>query len=578
MERVSEKVGVQQLVDSFSKHGIKFIVFSPGSRNAPLVVSFANDDRFKCFVIPDERSAAFYALGMAEQSNSPVAVMCTSGSALLNYYPAVSEAFYRNVPLVVVSADRPSEWVDQGDGQTIRQENVFQNHICGATTLFENPTSQDQSWFNKRTIDELLSTAKSQEGGPVHFNFPFTEPLYNTMERKEGAINTEIKTTDFFALNAQLSTQQKEKLKEIWNSSSKKMILCGQMPKNGYLNEQLKNLTNDKSVAVVVENTSNLQDRSFVHCIDRTITSFIDDDPELYQPDLLITIGGAVISKKIKSYLRKYKAVNHWKIGKEFQFMDTFQSLTASIPMQANSFLDFLLDDGFIRNNSRYGEQWKQLDYLVQGNHQEYLETVPYSDLSVFNLILDAVPDQSALHLSNSSVIRYAQLFDPIKSISYYCNRGTSGIDGSTSTAIGNAIVGENKLHTFITGDISFFYDSNAFWNHHVPSNFRVFLINNGGGGIFNIIPGPQTTPNGDEFFVAKHSFSAKSICKAFNVNYYAANSMEEIDEQLDAFYAIQSNDRAAVIEIFTDGELSGKVLSDYFKVTKVKEIPVLNL
>ena len=576
MGKVSEKTGVQQLVESFFKHGVKYIVFSPGSRNAPLVVSFANDDRFKCYVIPDERSAAFYALGMAEQSNSPVAVMCTSGSALLNYYPAVSEAFYRNIPLVVVSADRPDEWVDQGDGQTIRQENVFHNHICAATTLFESPSSADQTWFNRRSIDEVMNTAKSRKGGPVHFNFPFTEPLYTTVDKESPSPASLQKTTELFELNAQLSTVQKEMLREIWNNSPKKMILCGQMPKNGYLNEQLKNLANDKSVAVVVENTSNLQDRDFVHCIDRTITSFIDEDPELYQPDLLITIGGAVISKKIKSYLRKYQAANHWKIGEEFQFMDTFQSLTNSIPMQPNAFLDFLLEEELNRNTSRYGEQWKQLDYLVQGNHQDYLETVPYSDLSVFNLILDAVPDQSALHLSNSSVIRYAQLFDPIKSISYYCNRGTSGIDGSTSTAIGNAIVGENKLHTFITGDISFFYDSNAFWNHHVPSNFRVFLINNGGGGIFNIIPGPQTTPNGDEFFVAKHSFSAKSICEAFNVNYYAANSMEEIDQQLDGFYAIQKNERPAVIEIFTDGELSGKVLSDYFKTTIVKEIPVL--
>jgi len=574
MGKVSEKIGVQQLVESFFKHGVKHIVFSPGSRNAPLVVSFANDDRFKCIVIPDERSAAFYALGMAEQSKSPTAVMCTSGSALLNYYPAVSEAFYRNIPLLVVSADRPNEWIDQGDGQTIRQENVFQNHICASTTLFENPSSKDQAWFNKRSIDEVMNSAKSAQGGPVHINFPFTEPLYGILEKENHSTSDSF--TELMELKPQLSSLQKENLRAIWNNASKKMILCGQMPKNGYLNEQLKNLANDKSVAVVVENTSNLQDRSFIHCIDRTITSFLDEDPELYQPDLLITIGGAIISKKIKSYLRKYKAVNHWKIGQEFQFMDTFQSLTTSVPMQANAFLDFLLEEGFTRNTSRYGEQWKQLDYLVQTKHSEYLETVPYSDLSVFNLILDAVPDQSDLHLSNSSVIRYAQLFDPIKSINYYCNRGTSGIDGLTSTAIGNAIVGENKLHTFITGDISFFYDSNAFWNHHVPSNFRVFLINNGGGGIFNIIPGPQSTPNGDEFFVAKHSFSAKSICEAFNVNYYSAKSIDEIDQQLDRFYEIQSNNRPAVIEIFTDGELSGKTLSDYFKATKVTEIPRL--
>ncbi|WP_107038897.1 2-succinyl-5-enolpyruvyl-6-hydroxy-3-cyclohexene-1-carboxylic-acid synthase [Brumimicrobium mesophilum] len=577
MGKVSEKNGVQQLVDSFLKHGVKYVVFSPGSRNAPLVVSFANDERFKCYVIPDERSAAFYALGMAEQSSTPVPVICTSGSALLNYYPAVSEAFYRNIPLIVISADRPSEWTDQGDGQTIRQENVFQNHICASTTLFESPISEDQSWFNKRSIDEVMNTAKYPNGGPVHFNFPFTEPLYKTIEKESPSASSK-GLTELMNLNPQLSTSQKEELREIWNNSPRKLILCGQMPNNSYLNEQLKNLANDKSVAVVVENTSNLQDRSFIHCIDRTITSFLENNPELYQPDLLITMGGAVISKKIKKYLRIFKPKHNWKIGQEFPFIDTYQSLTKSIPIQPNSFLDFLLEDGFTRDISRYGEQWKQLDYLTQGNHMMYLESVPYSDLSVFSLILDAVPDQSDLHLSNSSVIRYAQLFDPIKSINYYCNRGTSGIDGSTSTAIGNAIVGDNKLHTFITGDISFFYDSNAFWNNHIPSNFRVFLINNGGGGIFNIIPGPQSTPQGDEFFVAKHSFSAKSICEAFNVNYYAANSMQEIDGQLDKFYEIQSNDRPAVIEIFTDGDKSGKILLDYLEKTKVKDIPVLEI
>lgn len=577
MGKVSEKAGVQQLVESFYQHGVRYIVFSPGSRNAPLVVSFANDERFKCIVIPDERSAAFYALGMAEQSKSPVPVMCTSGSALLNYYPAVSEAFYRNIPLMVVSADRPSEWTDHGDGQTIRQENVFQNHICASTSLYETPNSQDQSWFNKRTIDEVISIAKSDNGGPVHFNIPFTEPLYNTIEKAVSKKNSQA-LTSVMNLNPQLSSAQKEELKEVWNNAPRKLILCGQMPKNGYLNEQLKNIATDKSVAVVVENTSNLQDRSFIHCIDRTISSFIEDDPELYQPDLLITIGGAVISKKIKAYLRKFKAKTHWKIGKEFPFMDTYQSLTKSIPMQANTFFDFLLEDGFTRDLSRYGEQWKQLDYLTQGNHMMHLETIPYSDLSVFNLILDAVPDGSHLHLSNSSVIRYAQLFDPIKSINYYCNRGTSGIDGSTSTAIGHAIADENKLHTFITGDISFFYDSNAFWNHHVPSNFRVFMINNGGGGIFNIIPGPQTTAQGDEFFVAKHDFSAKSICEAFNVNYYTASTMEEIDQQLDKFYEIQNNDRPAVMEIHTDGNESGQVLRDYLEKTKVKNIPVLEM
>lgn len=577
MRKVSEKKGVQQLAESFYNHGVKYIVFSPGSRNAPLVVTFANNERFQCFVIPDERSAAFYALGMAEQSKSPVAVICTSGSALLNYYPAVSEAFYRNIPLVVVSADRPFEWVDQGDGQTIRQNNVFQNHICAFTTLIESPDSKDQLWYNQRTIDETLITAKSSQKGPVHFNFPFIEPLYKMVENPESRLPK--KSIQLLELDKQLTDFQKRELREVWNNASKKMILCGQMSKNSYLNEQLKRLATDKSVAVVVENTSNLQDNSFIHCIDRTITGFLDNNPELYQPDLLITIGGAVVSKKIKSYLRKFQPKNHWKIGQEFLFMDTYQSLTTSIPIDVNTFLDTLLETDSTTPISRYGEQWKQLDYLTSGEHNNFLSTAPYSDLAVFNFILDAVPEQSLLHLGNSSVVRYAQLFDPIKSISYFCNRGTSGIDGIMSTAIGNAIVsGEEKVNTLIIGDMSFFYDNNAFWNHHLPTNFRVFLINNRGGGIFDIIPGPKETPNADEYFITKHNFTAQSICKAYNVNYFAAHSIEEIDSQLDVFYDILPNNRPAVMEIFTDSKISSTVLSDYFKAIKTENTPILKL
>lgn len=571
MNSNSEKYGVQQLKEQCFLNGLHTIVFSPGSRNAPLVVAFSQDERFSCYVIPDERSAAFYALGMAEQLQKPVAVACTSGSALLNYYPAVSEAFYRNIPLVVISADRPDVWTDMGDGQTIRQKGVFSNHIIDQTSLIESPKSEDEKWFNQREIDRALQRSKK---GPVHINFPFNEPLYNSStDQLTSQTHTELFEPDY-----KLSSQHISKLSEIWNSAERKLIICGQMSKNGYLQEQLKQLAKDSSVAILVENTSNLSDRSFIHCIDRTINSITVDLPELFQPDLLITVGGAVISKKIKSYLRSYKPKNHWKIGADFQFMDTYQSLTSSIPISPNTFFSTVLEGDFKFGLSRYGEQWKQLDYLVQEKHIEYFNAIDYSDLSVFQLILDAIPEKSQLHFGNSSVIRYAQLFDPIQSIVHKCNRGTSGIDGSTSTALGNCLADPDHLHTFISGDISFFYDSNAFWNHHLPSNFRMFVINNGGGGIFNIIPGPEKSEVKDKFFVTNQSFSAKSICEAFNVNYMSAHSMDEIDEQLNSFFEIQSNERPVLMEIFTPRDVNDKVLKDYFEKTKVKAIRKLEL
>jgi 2-succinyl-5-enolpyruvyl-6-hydroxy-3-cyclohexene-1-carboxylate synthase len=458
-----------------------------------------------------------------------------------------------------------------GDGQTIRQEGVFSNHIIDQTSLLESPKNEDEKWFNQREIDRVLQRSKK---GPTHINFPFNEPLYNLSEDK---VTTEVHT-ELIEPDNQLSSQQISKLSEIWKNSERKLIICGQMSKNGYLQEQLKQLANDSSTAILVENTSNLSDRSFIHCIDRTINSITVDFPELFQPDLLITLGGAVISKKVKSYLRSYKPKNHWKIGNDFQFMDTYQSLTASIPISPNTFFNSVLEGDFKFGLSRYGEQWKQLDYLVQDKHNAYFQNSDYSDLSVFQLILDAIPEKSQLHFGNSSVIRYAQLFDPIHSIVHKCNRGTSGIDGSTSTALGNCLADPDHLHTFISGDVSFFYDSNAFWNHHLPSNFRMFVINNGGGGIFNIIPGPDKSEVKDKYFVTNQSFSAKSICEAFEVNYLSAHSMDEIDNQLNSFFEIQSNECPVLMEIFTPREINDKVLKDYFEKTKISELKKLEL
>lgn len=568
MPESSAKYGVHQLLERFKAFGLTHVVISPGSRNAPLTLSIFNDKAFKSYSVPDERSAAFYAVGMAQQLQKPVAVLCTSGSALLNYYPAVAEAFYRNIPLVVISADRPLEWTDQGDGQTIRQEGVLRNHILAEVNLYENPSNENRKWFNEREIDHLMNIA-NEKGGPVHINFPFDEPLY---EKSEAQNAKSVQIREWWGGKSDLTASQWEKLTVEWNRSPKKMIICGQLPKNKRLQNRLMELSKDRSVAILVENTSQLVFNGFIHCIDRTLNSILTKDhKKAFSPDLLITIGGAVISKKIKHFLRDFKPNYHWKIGAEFPFMDTYQSLSKSVNMSPDDFFESLLSQPVKHHLSRFGEQWKQLDYLVQNKHQDYLDNVNFSDLAVFHLLMDVVPDQSVLHLGNSSVVRYSQLFDPVHSIVYYCNRGTSGIDGSTSTAIGSAMVDESTLHTLISGDVSFFYDSNAFWNKYLPANFRIFVINNGGGGIFKIIPGPDTTTALDEHFVTKHGFSAEYICKAFDVNYMQAHSIKEIEKLLPDFYSHHDNNRPVLMEVFTLHDENDKILKDYFKNVAVE-------
>jgi 2-succinyl-5-enolpyruvyl-6-hydroxy-3-cyclohexene-1-carboxylate synthase len=333
--------------------------------------------------------------------------------------------------------------------------------------------------------------------------------------------------------------------------------------------KQLKQLSEDTSVAILVENSSNLVDQNFVHCIDRTLNSIKEEELEAFAPDLLITIGGAVVSKRIKAYLRKYKPKHHYKIGFDFPYMDTYQSLTHTYECEPHIFMWTLNQLNNDKNVSMFGSKWKQKDYLVQAKLPEFYSDLVYSDLKVFEIILDYLPEMSHLHMANSSVVRYCQLFDPIPSIRYWTNRGTSGIDGSSSTACGAAYITKDELNVLITGDVSFFYDSNAFWNQHLTSNLRIIMINNSGGGIFKIIPGPASSNQLDHYFVAEHNYSAEYICKAFGIEYMKANSIEDIEEQMEEFYQINEDGRPILMEIFTPSDINHLLLQDYFAELK---------
>lgn len=562
--RTSNKENVQLLIKHCLDHGVKHVVFSPGSRNAPLIIAFNQVPDIECVVVPDERSAAFFALGLAQQSKGLVAIACTSGSAPLNYYPAISEAYYQNIPLLVLTADRPVELVDQGDGQTIVQTDVFRNHINYAISIPEDATS---SYIN-RELSSAFYHATQGAKGPVHINMPFTEPLYDTVELdyEQKAIKHIVSAE----LKRSFDSAQRYDLEKTWKEASKIMILIGQMSPNPVLYSYLSELADNPAVSILVENTSNLVHPFFIHCIDRTYNAIEELEKEQFAPDLLITLGGAIVSKKIKNYLRSHKPANHWKVGYAFPMMDTYKALTMSFEM---SEVDFFRDLVTFKQHedASYRNIWKQKDYLVQEKcNSYYLENPGMSDLTVFKTLMDVVPEDSYLHLANSSVIRYAQLFDPIKTVSYWCNRGTSGIDGSSSTAVGAAYAAQDKWHTLITGDVSFFYDSNAFWHHNLKPNFRVFLINNAGGGIFKIIPGPGTSEELEKFFVFENTYSAEYICKAFGLGYHRATSLDEIDMQLEEFFAYEEDGRPKLMEIFTDKDENPKVLADYFAKIKL--------
>ena len=541
----------QSIIEICLAKGIKNIIISPGSRNAPLTIGFVNNPEFNCYSIADERCAAFFALGIAQQTQKPTVVVCTSGSALLNYYPAFAEAFYSQIPLIVISADRPQSKIDIGDGQTIRQENVFKNH-----SLYNANLTEEVSVKNDLKINKAINKAFTKKG-PVHINAPFEEPLYQTVSK----LDVDVTISAFAKGNHKISIDEIVEFTNIWNKSKKKLILVGENKPNQIDAAIIESLANDDSVVVMTENTSNLHHPSFLNNIDTIITPFDKKEFKELQPDILITFGGMVVSKRIKAFLRSYNPKHHWHID-TLRAYDTFGCLTHHFKVNPNQFFHQFLRFT-IPIKSKYRSIHQDIAALRARKHKEYLSKIPFSDFKAFGKIIPSLPKDSMLHLSNSSAIRYAQLIAVDSSIEVFCNRGTSGIDGSTSTAIGAAVANE-KPTVLIAGDIGFLYDSNALWNAYTPKNFKIILINNGGGGIFRILPGHEETTVFNTFFETSHCLTAEQLAKMYGFEYSIASDEASLENSLKNLYA--QNDKPSILEIFTPTLENNKILLQYFK------------
>ena len=550
---------VQLIVDQLLAYDIRKVVVSPGSRNAPFSIAFDEHPEIETFVVHDERSAGFIALGMAQELGETVALCCTSGSACLNYYPAISEAYYRSIPLLVLTADRPAAWINHGDGQTIVQRDVFKNHILGSLELDEDLFNNQSIEKHQQELADLLQITQSNWKGPVHLNVGLNEPLYQTVE----------KTTNygFRSLVPSLPKCIAEgEMSEIISefNEHKTLVLCGQMESNPRLQQELMKFASFPNVVVSVENTSNIQHERFIHCIDRTLNGFDQNDVS-FEPEILVTVGGAVVSKRIKAYLRKANILKHYKLGAEFPEMDTYRCLTKSFPVSADDFFAQVNEHELQANKHNFNGKWKRVDILAKDRALDFVSEFPnLTDLQVFQTIQDLLPEDSILHLANSSVVRYAQLFDPIPGVRYESNRGTSGIDGSTSTALGAAIVNPSKQHVLISGDISFLYDSNALWYEPFPRNFKMIVIQNYGGGIFKIIPGPADSKQRERYFEAKQAKSPASIAQAFGLQTKTLSSLEELTEYLPLFF--DPSCETQVLEVQTDDVNNAIDLDRYFE------------
>lgn len=561
---LSEKKGIQRIISALAQSGLREVVICPGSRNAPLIISFNRHPQFRCTAIRDERSAAFYALGKAIELQQPVAVVCTSGSAAVNFAPAVSEAYYQRIPLLLITADRPAEWIGQGDGQTINQHALFANYIRKDYNLKGDATAASEFWYNDRCIAEGLAIATKTDPGPVHFNIPLSEPLYGTAE-----CDTE-RLRIFEALDVQhvLDETTMQTLRQQFEKAAGVMVIAGQRKVDPEFQRTLAALAEHENTIVLTESTSNVHSDYFIEHIDRCISTLPQDDMQQYAPELLITVGGAVVSKRIKALLRQYRPLLHWNIDPFDAFVDTYQSLTTAIPMESTAFLTHFLQN-LVPVKSGYRSLWVSRSNILRSQHERFCEEAAYSDFTVFKAIYDALPPGISLHLANSSPVRYAQLFDNRNVAESWSNRGTSGIDGCTSTAMGAASASPDKKFLLITGDVAFHYDINGLWNDENIRNLGIIVINNGGGGIFRIISGPEKVDELQAFFETSMHSDAGSIAAHYRWNYLRATDQVSLAEALSQFF--HGNFGRTILEVFTDSEKNPVVLDDYWKFLKEK-------
>jgi len=523
---------IQPIIDLVSlcaQKGIKNAILSPGSRCAPLSLAFVRHPEIHARTISDERSAAFIALGMAQQMEKPVVLVCTSGSAAYNYAPAIAEAYFQHIPLVVITADRPPEWIDQWDGQTIRQTEIFGKHVKGFFAFPDEFGHPDKQWYAQRLVNEAINTASQFPAGPVHINVPLREPFYPEMDEVFD-FSKKIKCIEPLKGITHLSENIKQQLSASLLSKRRILIVPGQQRPNTKIQQILDEIAKEGKALVVTDTISNLQSEFTVNLHDHFIgNNHVNQD---LQPDLIISFGKSIISKGLKLFLRKSKA-EHWHIQQGGYSPDTFQSLEKIIECQPISFLEYFRQNA--ETDLNYTQSWLTLENSVKSNLNHILESAEFGEYKALNTCLKLIPVHSKIHLSNSMAVRYVNFLGR-REQEIICNRGTSGIDGSNSTAVGCTFTMKDPV-TLITGDMAFFYDRNAFWHNYPINTLRIILLNNHAGGIFRLIEGPARQPELEEFFETRQNLNASNLAKDFGFEYHLAKDESSLDYGLKNFF-----------------------------------------
>jgi 2-succinyl-5-enolpyruvyl-6-hydroxy-3-cyclohexene-1-carboxylate synthase len=541
-----------------AKKNVRNAVLCPGSRSAPLVLAFTRHADIKSRIFSDERSAGFIALGMAQQSKTPTAVICTSGTAVYNLAPAVAEAYFSHTPLVIFTADRPSEWVAQQDGQTIHQSDIFGKHVKKSYSLPQEYEHADSKWLINRVVNEAINLAIQEPKGPVHLNLPFREPLYPRAD--ESIVYTDnVRIIEDHGSGFHLAEEQKDFVKKSWQQFHNILIVAGQQQFDSNTIQALVSFFEMHNIPIVGDIISNSYTiPKMVSHSDVFLGQCGESVKKTLKPDLLITFGGPVISKNLKLFLRQYRSKEHWHIQPGGEVADTFQSVTHIFNTTAEMFFTFLRtlvrpETFENQKQNNYNKFWEVEERRVERCLSEFFPTKNLAEFDLVNEIIKNLPRPCNLHLSNSMSVRYANyigLTCEQDGVNVFANRGTSGIDGCTSTAVGHTLLSDTT-NILITGDLAFFYDRNAFWHNYPLTNLRIVLLNNHGGIIFKMIDGPGAVPEADEYFITKQTLNARKLCEEFDFEYLKLDNKRKVKNLIKDFF--DTDKRTKVLELETD-------------------------
>ena len=564
---------IYDIAEICAAKGITEAVVCPGSRCAPLTSAFVAHPKINTRTISDERSAAFIANGLAQAHIRPVVLVCTSGSAAYNFAPAVTESFYQHVPLVVLTADRPREWIGQRDGQTINQENIYGRHVKKYFELPQEYEHPDAQWHINRLVNEAINLSMQCPPGPVHVNVPLREPLY-PVEGETIQFTPGVHLTEMLGAVAGLAPEAIGKLKASFAANNKVLIVAGQQPLDAGLTAIVQAFSKQHHVPVITDVVSNLHGMPHgIRHAEALLAACSPGIKKALQPALLITFGKSVISKNVKLFLRNHKPAQHWHIQPQGEVADTYQCLTAIVPTTPSIFFkqisEALLKNRAGQEREKYYGLWAAGEQATERATTDFFSVPRLNEFSLVNEIIRHLPQPSHLHLSNSMPVRYANfigLRPQQQGTAVFANRGTSGIDGCTSTAVGHALA-SNVPTVLITGDMAFFYDRNAFWHNYKLPNLRVVVLNNHGGAIFGMIDGPSQLPEAGEYFITHQKLSAHHIALEHGFDFLKLDSLDKLKETLEAFFALDG--RTKILEIESTAKDAKTILDNFKKQIK---------